>query len=42
LARSQFRTCHSPNQRTTQGWEGKKPASAGFSLELLQLKISKR
>lgn len=33
LARSQFRTCHSPNQRTTtQGWEGKKAPQGAFLL----------
>jgi hypothetical protein len=32
LEKLQLVTLASPNQRITQGWEGKEPASAGFLL----------
>ena len=37
LARSLCLTFHSPNQRNSQGWEGKKPASAGFLLAIYSM-----
>jgi hypothetical protein len=44
LARSQFRTCHSPNQRTqlSQGWEGKikKAPKGAFLLDINIVMIS--
>ena len=46
LVRSLCRTFRSPNQRISQGWEGKEPASAGFLLaavlvSYVQYKINK-
>jgi len=35
LVRSLCRTFRSPNQRISQGWEGKEPASAGFLLAVV-------
>ena len=35
LVRSLCRTFRSPNQRNSQGWEGKEPASAGFLLAVV-------
>ena len=37
LARSLCLTFHSPNQRNSPGWEGKKPASAGFLLAIYSM-----
>ena len=41
LARLLFKTCHSPNQRTTQGWEDTKGPQGPFLLNKILIRTHK-